>query len=85
MIQKLRNSRNSGGCLRPKTFRFQKSTGKVVASVFWDKDGIIMLNFLEQGKTKKLVETLLARWHPAHKQLITLQKIDNIGFELVDY
>lgn len=33
---------------RPKT---QQSSGKVLASVFWDADGILLIDYLEHGKT----------------------------------
>ena len=33
---------------RPKA---QQSTGKVMASVFWDAHGIIFIDYLEKGKT----------------------------------
>ena len=39
------------GSPRPKKFLVQKSAGTVFASLFWDKDGIIMSDYLEQGKT----------------------------------
>ena len=35
----------------PKKFRTQKSTGKVMAPVFWDKEGIIIIDYLQKGKT----------------------------------
>src|SRR5215469_12487230 len=35
----------------PKKFRVQKSAGKVMATVFWDKDGIIMSDYLENAQT----------------------------------
>lgn len=35
----------------PKKFRVQKSAGKVMATVFWDSEGIIMVDYLEKGKT----------------------------------
>ena len=34
------------GSLRPKKFKTQPSAGKVMATVFWDAQGIIMLDFL---------------------------------------
>lgn len=37
------------GSPRPKKVRTQKSTKKVMASVFWDKDGIIMVDYLADG------------------------------------
>ena len=34
------------GSLRPKKFKTQPSAGKVMATVFWDAQGVIMLDFL---------------------------------------
>jgi len=38
------------GSLRPKKFRVQKSVGKVLASFFWDQDGILLIIF-QRAKT----------------------------------
>jgi histone-lysine N-methyltransferase SETMAR len=97
------------GSPRPKKFRAQKSAGKVLASVFWDKDGIILLDFLEQGRTitgayyselltklhKKILEKrrgklakgvlFLQDNAPVHKSFIALQKLYEIGFDLIDH
>jgi histone-lysine N-methyltransferase SETMAR len=97
------------GSPRPKKFRAQKSAGKVLASVFWDKDGIILLYFLEQGRTitGAYYSELLNKLHkkirekrrgklakgvlflqdnaPAHKSFNALQKLHEIGFELIDH
>lgn len=97
------------GSPRPKKFRVQKSAGKVLASIFWDKDGIIFVDYLEHGKSitgeyyaslltklrAKIVESrrgkltkgvlFLQDNAPAHKSLIALQKINEIGFEIVDH
>lgn len=97
------------GSPRPKKFRVQKSAGKVLASIFWDKDGIIMSDYLEQGKTvtgayystlltrlrEKIVEKRRGKLSkgvlflqdnaPAHKSLIAMQKINEVGFELIDH
>ena len=35
----------------PKRGKTQQSTGKVMASVFWDAHGIIFIDYLEKGKT----------------------------------
>ena len=35
----------------PKKFRVQKSTGKVLASIFWDQDGILLIDYLPKGQT----------------------------------
>jgi len=29
----------------------QKSTGKVFASIFWDQDGILLIDYLPRGQT----------------------------------
>jgi len=35
----------------PKKFRVQKSTGKVLGSIFWDQDGILPIDYLPKGQT----------------------------------
>jgi hypothetical protein len=39
------------GLPRPKKFRVQKSTGKVLASIFWDQDGILLIDYIPKGQT----------------------------------
>jgi len=39
------------GSPRPKKFRVQKSAGKVLASIFWDQDGILHIDYLPKGQT----------------------------------
>ena len=44
----------SESTLDPPTLRkakLGKSAGKVMASVFWDSDGILMIDYLAKGKT----------------------------------
>ena len=36
---------------RPKKFKTQPATGKVMATVFWDAEGVIMLDFLPKRST----------------------------------
>ena len=36
---------------RPKKFKTQPSAGKVMATVFWDAKGVIMLDFLPKRST----------------------------------
>jgi len=36
---------------RPRIFRVQKSAGKVLASIFWDQDGILLIDYLPKGQT----------------------------------
>lgn len=35
----------------PKKFKSTPSSGKVMASVFWDAEGVIMIDYLQKGKT----------------------------------
>jgi len=39
------------GSPRPKKFRVQKSDGKVLASIFRDQDGIVLIDYLPKGQT----------------------------------
>ena len=39
------------GSPRPKKFRVQKSAGKVLASIFWDQDGILLIDYIPKGQT----------------------------------
>jgi hypothetical protein len=36
---------------RLKEFRVQKPAGKFVASIFWDQDGILLIDYLPKGQT----------------------------------
>ena len=35
----------------PQNFRVQKSAGNVLASIFWDQDGILLIDYLPKGQT----------------------------------
>jgi len=39
------------GSPRPKKFRMQRSAGKVLASIFWDQDDILLIGYLPKGQT----------------------------------
>jgi len=39
------------GSPRPKKFRVQKTAGEVLASIFWDQDGILLIYYLPKGQT----------------------------------
>jgi len=39
------------GTPRPKTSRDQKTAGKVLGSIFWDQDGILLIDYLPKGQT----------------------------------
>jgi len=48
------NNQWSGGITAhpsPKIFRVQKSAGKVLASIFWDQDGILLIDYLKNCQT----------------------------------
>jgi len=39
------------GSPHPKKLRVQKSAGKVIASIFWDQDGILLIDYVPKGQT----------------------------------
>jgi len=39
------------GSPRPKKFRVQEFAGKVLASIFWNQDGILLIDYLPKGQT----------------------------------
>ena len=39
------------GSPRPKKLRVQKYVGKVLAPVFWDQDGILLIDYLPKDQT----------------------------------
>jgi histone-lysine N-methyltransferase SETMAR len=51
------------GCSAPKKTRSVSSAGKVMASVFWDAEGILFIDYLEKGKTitKEYYSNILTR------------------------
>jgi len=53
MILRQSNNQWSGGILShlaPKKFRVKKSAGKVLFSIFGDKDGILLIDYLSKGQ-----------------------------------
>jgi len=57
------NQRRKAGCSAPKKTGSVPSVGKVMASVFWDAEGILFIDYLEKGKTitKEYYSNLLTR------------------------
>ena len=53
MSQRIKLSRQwvGSGSPRPKKFKMQPSAGKVIATVFWDAKGVIVLDFLPKRST----------------------------------
>ena len=39
------------GSPRPKKFQVPKSAGRVLASIFWDQDSILLIDYLSKGQT----------------------------------
>jgi len=39
------------GSPRPKKFRVKKSAGKFLGSIFWDHDGILLIDYVSKGQT----------------------------------
>jgi len=39
------------GLSRPKLFQVQKAAGKVLASIFCDQDGILLIDYVPKGQT----------------------------------
>jgi hypothetical protein len=51
MIQRPRNNPRNSSSLSPKKFKIQKSSSKVSAFVFWNKDGILLVDCLQKVAT----------------------------------
>jgi len=54
MTRRQSNNYWSGGIAihpTPKKFRVQKSSGKVLALIFWDQDSILLIDYLPKGQT----------------------------------
>jgi len=54
MTRSQSNNQWSGGIAAhsaPQKFRVQKSAGKFLASIFWDQDGILHIDYLPKGQT----------------------------------
>jgi len=54
MTRRQSNNQWSGGIAAhtaPKKFQVQKSAGKFLASIFWDQDGILLIDYLPKGQT----------------------------------
>jgi len=56
MTRRQNNNEWSGGIAahpNAKKFQVQKSAGKVLASIFWDQDNILLIDYLPKGQTIK--------------------------------
>ena len=66
---------------KPKKFKPQKSAGKIMATVFWDAQGLLLVDFLPKGKTFtseayiKILQKLRARIRHARPQQLEIKKV----------
>jgi len=54
MTRRQNNNQWSGrhsGSPRPQKFQVQKSAGKIFASIFWDQEGILLIDYLPKDQT----------------------------------
>jgi hypothetical protein len=79
------NPRNGeSGSPHPKKFKTQKSSSKVLVSIFWDKGGVLLVDNLEKGALlDKLKQQLVSKSQSKlpkvilflHKAALTHQKL----------
>jgi len=54
-LTRRQNNNQFSGCIAahpaPEKFRVQNPVGKVLASIFWDQDGILLIDYLPKGQT----------------------------------
>ena len=84
---------------RPKQPKTQTSSGKILASVFWDTQGILLINYLEKGRTNNskyyialsvcLKEenakkrSQMKKKVPCHKSIAMMAKLHELLFKLL--
>jgi hypothetical protein len=59
-----------GGSPHPRKFKTQKSSSKVLASVFWARGGILLVDYLEKGVTI-MAKYFVALLDKLKKQLVS--------------
>ena len=87
------------GSPRPKKFRVQKSAGKILASNFWDQDGILLVDYLPKDQTiiadyyssllvqlkDILKEKRRGKDTKVHWALAIQKKLAYLGFQCIDH
>jgi histone-lysine N-methyltransferase SETMAR len=71
------NQLTETGCSVPKKTRLVPSAGNVMASVFWDAEGILFIDYLKKGRTitREYYSNLLTRLdEKIHEKRPSLQK-----------
>jgi hypothetical protein len=61
------------GSPRPKKFKTQNSSSKLLASIFWDKDKILLVDYLEKDANIK-AEYYVARLDKLKLQLVSKRR-----------
>ena len=65
------------------------SAGKVMASMFWDAEGVLLVDYLDKGHTfteayyADLLRQLRDDNAPAHRSTVDMTAIQKCGFQLV--
>jgi len=69
---------------RPQKFRVQKSAGKVLASIFLDQNGILLIDYLPKGKTinAEYYSSLLVQLKDILKEKLTPREVHQGGLVL---
>ena len=76
---------------RPKKFKTQRSAGKVIATVFWDTKGVIMLDFLPKRSTTtgvyyaNLLHQLRTAIHEKTPSKVAMDAVERNGYELIPH
>ena len=70
------------GSPRPNKFKTQPSAGKVMATVFWDAQGIIMLDFLAKKST--ITGAYYANYY-VHTCKIAVDAVEQNGYKLIPH
>jgi len=70
------------GSPRSKIFRVQKSAGRVLASIFWNQDGILLIDYLPKGQTISGVLLISAGAIEGYFEGKTPQEVQQGGLDL---
>jgi histone-lysine N-methyltransferase SETMAR len=70
------------GSTHPKKFQVQKSAGKVLPSIFWDQNGIHIIDYLPKGQTQHGVLLISAGAIEGHFEGKTPREVDQVGLVL---
>lgn len=75
----------NSGSSRSRKFRVQESAGKVLASDFWEYQGVVAIDFLDKGRVGVALIFFLQNNISAYKWHVVKQTIRDVGFKLLDH